>query len=148
MPPLPAFIEVLPQLLTSGQPAPGAFAALARAGVEVVINLAAPGASDTNVDEAQLVLESGMIYAHLPVVWAAPRVADWDGFAALLRAHCERKVLVHCAKNRRVAAFVYLYQTLIEDEDETLARARLLRVWQPDATWSRFLAEVRAQFPT
>ena len=146
MPPLPALIEVSPQLLTSGQPAPGAFAALARVGVEVVINLAPPGSSGYNHDEAQLVLESGMIYAHLPIIWSAPRVAEWDGFAALLQTHRERRVLVHCAKNMRVAAFVYLYQTLIEGEDESMARARLLRVWQPDATWSRFMAEARAQF--
>ncbi len=141
---LPAFLEVSPRLLTAAQPAPADFALMAQAGVEVVINLAPPGAHNYDYHEAQRVLESGMLYAHLPIVFSRPLVADYASFAALMSAHRERVVMVHCAANVRVSALVYLYKTLVENEDESIARARLLQIREPDATWSRFMEEVRA----
>jgi hypothetical protein len=44
----------------------------------------------------------------------------------------------------RVSALIYLYQTLVEGEDESIARARMLQIREPDATWSRFIEDVRA----
>ena len=143
---LPAFLPVSPRLLTAGQPAPADFAQLAQNGVEVVINLAPPGAHGYLADEAQLALENGMIYAHLPILFQQPLVCDFASFAGVMHAHRARVVLVHCAANVRVSALVYLYQTLVEGEDESLARARLLQIWSPDATWSRFIQDVRAAF--
>lgn len=143
---LPAFLPVSPRLLTAGQPAPTDFAAIATAGVEVVINLAPPGAHRYLSDEAQLALENGLIYAHLPILFPRPQVSDFVSFAGIMNAHRERTVLVHCAANVRVSALVYLYQTLIEGEDESHARARMFQIWMPDATWSQFIYDVRAAY--
>lgn len=143
---LPAFLQVSPHLLTAGQPAPADFAAIAQAGVEVVINLAPPGAHHYLADEAQLAMENGMIYAHLPILFSRPLICDFVSFAGVMNAHKERVVLVHCAANVRVSVLVYLYQTLVEGEDESSARARMFQIWNPDATWSQFITNVRANF--
>ena len=143
---LPAFLEVSPRLLTAGQPAPADFALLAQAGVEVVINLAPPGAHGYLADEAQLVMENGMIHAHLPILFGRPLVSDFDSFVGVMKAHRERVILVHCAANVRVSVLVYLYQTLFVGEDESVARARMLQIRVPDAIWSQFIFDVRAAY--
>ena len=143
---LPAFLEVSPRLLTAGQPASADFAVIAESGVEVVVNLAPPGAHGYLADEAQLVLENGMIYAHLPIVFGRPLLSDFDSFVGVMNAHKNRTILVHCAANVRVSALVYLYRTLIEGEDESVARARMFQVRNPDATWSQFIFDVRASY--
>ena len=143
---LPAFLPVSPRLFTAGQPAPDDFVLVAQAGIEVVVNLAPPGAHHYLADEAQLVMEQGLIYAHLPILFPRPLVSDFDSFAGVMNAHRERTILVHCAANVRVSTLIYLYRTLIEGEDEGLARARMFQIWAPDATWSRFIGDVRAAF--
>ena len=146
LPHLPAFLEVSPRLLTAGQPAPADWDDIADAGVEVVINLAPPGSHNYDYHEAQRVLEGGMLYAHLPIIFSRPLVADYASFAALMGAHRDKTMLVHCAANVRVSALVYLYRTLVEAEAESVARARMLQIRQPDAVWSRFIEEVRASY--
>lgn len=143
---LPAFLPVSPRLLTAGQPAPADFALISQSGVEVVINVAPPGAHHYLADEAQIVLENGMLYAHLPILFPRPLVSDFVSFVGVMNAHKDRVILVHCAANVRVSALVYLYQTLIEGEDESIARTRLFQIWIPDAIWSRFIFDVRAAY--
>ena len=143
---LPAFLPVSPRLLTAGQPAPADFALIAQSGVQVVINVAPPGAHGYIPDEAQLAMENGLIYAHLPIIFSRPLVSDFASFAGVMHAHRGRNVLVHCAANVRVSALIYLYQTLIEGEEEMVARARMLQIWNPDATWLQLIFDVRAAF--
>lgn len=143
---LPAFLPVSPHLLTAGQPAPADFALMPQAGVQVVINTAPPGAHGYLANEAQLALENGTVYAHLPIIFGQPLVSDFLSFAGVMNAHQGRVILVHCAANVRVSALVYLYRTLIEGEDESIARARMLQIRSPDAVWSQFINDVRAAF--
>lgn len=138
---LPAFLEITPDLWTSGQPAPDDWSLIARNGVEVVINLAAPGSSDFDADEMRRVLEAGMQFVALPVVWTAPKTDDYTLFEAVLTACKGRRVLVHCAKNLRVSAFVYLFRVR-SGEPEAAARRDLETLWQPDAIWSAFISSV------
>lgn len=138
---LPAFLEISPQLWTSGQPAPDDFSLIARNGVEVVVNLAAPGSTDFDADEMRCVLEAGMQFVALPVVWTAPKLDDYTLFEAVLRACRGRRVLVHCAKNMRVSALVFLFRVL-NGEPEAIARRDLETIWSPDPIWSAFIGEV------
>lgn len=142
---LPDFLQVTPRLLTAGQPAPAEFGRLRNVGVDVIINLAAPGATDYNADEAALALENGLAYVHIPVVWTAPQRGDFETFAAVLGAQGEKVVLVHCAKNMRVAAFIYAYRVKFEGEAESIARARMEQIWNPDEVWSAFLADILSE---
>jgi uncharacterized protein (TIGR01244 family) len=139
---LPNFLEVSPRLLTSAQPLNADFARLAENGIEVIINLATPNATSYNSDEAKLVLEQGLTYVHLPVVWAVPQRRDFEAFAALLSVYKNNTVLVHCAMNMRVSAFVYAYRVKIEGEEERLARARMEEIWTPNEVWRDFLSEL------
>lgn len=139
---LPAFLEVSPRLLTSGQVAPADFARLSENGVEVVINLAAPGSGGYNPDEAWFCLGNGLQYVHLPVVFGDPQARDFETFAAIMSAQKGRTVLVHCAANMRVAAFIYAYRVKYEGEDEAIARARMEEIWSPHGVWGAFLSEV------
>ena len=140
---IPAFLEISPDVWTSGQPTPEDFSLLARNGVEVVINLAAPDATNFDAHEMRRVLEAGMQYVALPVVWTAPKLGDYTLFEAVLRACGGRRVLIHCAKNMRVSAFVFLFRVR-HGEDEAVARRDLEKIWKPDPIWSAFLAEVMA----
>jgi hypothetical protein len=58
-----------------------------------------------------------------------------------MRACEERRTFVHCAANKRVSAFVYLYRVLHQGVPEEQARNDMLAVWHPDEVWSRFIAE-------
>lgn len=142
---IPGFLEVRPELWTAGQPARADFALLARNGVELVVNLSAMPSPTFLPDEAQHVVEAGMQYIHLPVSFTAPQIEDFTLFAAILSAAKNRRVLVHCAKNLRVSAFVFLFKVLVEGENEVLARRRMEKIWSPDAIWSAFLDEVRRE---
>jgi uncharacterized protein (TIGR01244 family) len=141
---LPAFVEVSPTLLTSGQPLPSDFSRLYQQGVQAVINLAAPNSSGYLANEAQLALENGLAYIHIPVVWTAPQYSDFKTFAAVLAALQDKVVLVHCALNMRVSAFIYAYSVKIEGEDESIARARMEQIWSPDEIWTAWLETVLA----
>jgi protein tyrosine phosphatase (PTP) superfamily phosphohydrolase (DUF442 family) len=142
---LPAFIEVSPALLTSAQPLSGDFPTLNKQGVQVVINLAAPNSSGYLINEAQLALENGMAYIHMPVVWTAPQESDFAAFTAMLAALQDKVVLVHCALNMRVSAFIYAYRVKIEGENEAVARARMEQIWSPDEIWTVWLKTILAQ---
>ena len=145
---LPAFLEISPELWTSGQPAPSDWPLIARNGVEVVVNLAAPVSPDFDADEMRRVLEAGMQFVAFPVVWTAPKLEDYTLFVSIMRATQGRRVLVHCAKNMRVSAFVFLYRTLELGESETLARRDMEKIWSPDAIWSAFITEIARQILT
>lgn len=124
---------------TAGQPLPAQFAAIAAAGYQVVINLALPDSTNALPNEQALVEDLGMIYIAVPVVWEDPRLEDLRRFFAVMDEHRERSVFVHCALNWRVSCFMFLYQVLVQGIDLGTAKRELLAVWQPNATWQRFL---------
>jgi protein tyrosine phosphatase (PTP) superfamily phosphohydrolase (DUF442 family) len=81
-----------------------------------------------------------MTYAHIPVDFKAPTVQDFDAFCGLMDAFADRRVFVHCAANKRVSAFVFLYRVLQQHAPHSEAERDLRAVWQPDEIWSRFIA--------
>ena len=50
-------------------------------------------------------------------------------------------MLVHCAANKRVTAFVGLYRTMKLGWPAEKAFALMHSVWEPDLVWSAFLAD-------
>ena len=134
------FREVDSTLLTSGQPTEAQLSSIARSGVEVVINLAPHDLPSALQDEPGAVRALGMDYVHIPVPFSAPAEADLAAFFAAMRANRNRKTLVHCAANKRVTAFLGLYRVLELGWPAEAAFAPMHSVWEPDATWSRFIA--------
>lgn len=126
-------------ILTSGQPTEEHLQALARAGCEVVINLATPDSPRALPHEAQLVTARGMQYEALPVDWQAPTRADFERFCALRAKYAGRRMLIHCAANMRVSAFCYLYRVLREGMPPERAAKDLAAIWEPNPTWRAFM---------
>ncbi len=134
-----AFLPISFTLATSGQPTPEEFTAIASAGYSLVINLATPTSSNWNPDENILVESLGMEYVGIPIDWEYPTLSDFEDFANLLDENSERKIWVHCAKNMRVSAMIYLYHRLRKNYIEEVARRYLEQIWQPNEIWQNFI---------
>lgn len=134
------------RLSTSGQPSEAQLRAVAAEGYEVIINLALHDQPRYSLpDETGLVTGLGMEYVHIPVQFDAPQETDLLAFITAMEKHKQRKVLVHCAANMRVTAFLGLYRFIKQGMTNTEAFAPMKSVWEPDETWAAFLARVLAK---
>jgi protein tyrosine phosphatase (PTP) superfamily phosphohydrolase (DUF442 family) len=137
------FREVDALLLTSGQPSEAQLADAAARGCRVVINLALhddPRYSLT--DEGGTVCELGMEYIHIPVQFKAPTEEDLLAFFAAMDAHHGEKLLVHCAANYRVTAFVGLYRIIRHGWPRERAFEPMRTVWEADDVWRTFIEDM------
>lgn len=137
--------HVFDWLWTSGQLSEADIASLPKLGIEVVVNLALPTSSNALAGEAELITRHGIAYIQIPVEWEQPQLSQFQQFVGVLNAFRGRKVWVHCAKNMRVSAFIYLYRKLILGNDETEATFPMREVWSPNPTWQGFIESVKAQ---
>ncbi len=133
-----------PDLITSGLPTEAQLSAAAAAGFEVVINLLPGDEPRALPDERGTVERLGMIYEHIPVIWAQPTLTDLERFFELMDHHAGRRVYVHCAANYRASAFMLLYRVLrlgwpLED-----ALPDLQTIWDPAEypAWQAFIEEM------
>jgi protein tyrosine phosphatase (PTP) superfamily phosphohydrolase (DUF442 family) len=137
------FLPVDERLASSGQPREGEVRALARAGFEVVINLGLHDDPRYSLpDEEGLVRSLGMQYEHIPVDFAKPAEKNLQDFFSAMDRYNKKKVLVHCAANKRVSVFLGLYFALRKDQDAEKAFALMRDVWEPDETWQSFISEM------
>jgi protein tyrosine phosphatase (PTP) superfamily phosphohydrolase (DUF442 family) len=127
------------RLGTAGQPTESQFRAVREAGFEVVVNLALPTSDNALAHEGSIVTGLGMSYVHLPVDFTAPTSMDFRTFCGVMEAFDDRRVFVHCAANKRVSAFVFLYRVLQERVGQAEAGQDLRAIWEPDEVWSRFI---------
>jgi protein tyrosine phosphatase (PTP) superfamily phosphohydrolase (DUF442 family)/GNAT superfamily N-acetyltransferase len=134
-------------LWTSGQPSARDIARLPALGIDAVVNLALPTSPNALPGEAEQVTALGLSYVQIPVAWERPTREDLSRFFGVMAALEGRTVWVHCARNMRVSAFVYLYQRLRRGASEAAARFPLQTVWEPDATWRAFMAECLREGP-
>jgi uncharacterized protein (TIGR01244 family) len=132
------FLRIDDRLATSGMPQPDDFAALRKAGFDVVINLALPTSDQALPNEGELVSAQGMTYVHIPVKFDAPQPADFERFTRALDACADQRVFVHCAANMRVSVFVFLHR-LRHGVDRATAERDLMKIWQPDGVWREFV---------
>ncbi len=134
-------------LATSGQPDEGELATIAAAGYRLVVNLALHDAGYALPDEAASVHALGMDYVHIPVAFDAPQQDNLRAFFAVMDANAGRKTWVHCAANKRVSVFVGLWLHLRRGVPTDAAFALQRDIWQPDAVWARFVADMLAAPP-
>jgi protein tyrosine phosphatase (PTP) superfamily phosphohydrolase (DUF442 family) len=140
------FRRLSDNLLTSGQPTREQFSLVRDLGCQVVINLAMPNSEGFLLDELELVEGLGMHYVAIPIVWDAPQLDDARQLFETLQTHSEDRVLIHCAKNMRVSALMFLYRTLFQHEEEATALLDLHAIWAPNETWQAYLDEVRRHY--
>jgi protein tyrosine phosphatase (PTP) superfamily phosphohydrolase (DUF442 family) len=134
------FRKISDRVGTAGQPTAEQFAAIKAAGYDIVINLAMPDSTNAIANEAELVAAQGMEYVHIPVVWEQPEQQDLEDFFEVMASHQEHQVFVHCALNWRVSCFIFLYEVIDQGAEPQTARRALHEIWQPNATWERFIA--------
>ncbi len=134
------YVHISERVGSAGQPRREQFAAVARAGYEVVVNLAMPDSTNALPDEAELVAAQGMSYVHIPVAWEAPTIQDLERFFEVLERYGDRKVFVHCALNMRVSVFLFLYRVLQQGVPQEGAWRAVRRIWEPNDVWQGFMA--------
>ena len=130
---------------TAGQPLEEQFSSIKNAGYQVVINLALATSPQALPHEKEIVESQGMEYIHIPVAWESPTVEDALHFFDAMKAHEDKKIFVHCAANKRVSAFLYLYRTLHLGIDQEEATHDLHRLWTPNDGWNIFMNKVTEQ---
>ena len=140
--------QVFDWLWTSGQLSARDIGELPGLGIKSVINLALPTAGNALPGEAELVTGAGINYFQIPVPWEKPELHHLNLFFSLLGAMQSERTWVHCAKNMRVSAFIYLYRRLCLDESEETASFPLRAVWQPNEVWSKFIASALQTSPS
>ncbi len=133
-------------LITGGQPSVAQLQSLAEAGFQTVINLALHDQPRYSLpDEPGTVAGLGMSYVHIPVQFESPTEADLLAFFDAMDASNGQKVLVHCAANMRVTAFLGLYRAIRLGWPEEQAFELMRGVWEPKGTWADFLAAMLAK---
>ena len=142
------FKAVNERILTGGQPSEMQLEAAA--GVQTVINLATMNPRYSLEDEAKSVQDLGMTYVHIPVEWESPQKEDFTAFEAAMQAAEGKKVLVHCAANYRVTAFVSLYGMKHWGWSPAEADALLAHVWKAGQfpVWDALVVELRKEIET
>jgi len=136
------YYQIGENIFSSGQPTPEQIEMLGKSGIEVVINLATDRSPDAIPNEKELVMEAGMAYVHIPVVWEKPEVSDFVKFMAMFSRYEYHSIFVHCARNMRVSAFIYLYRVLVNHEKPEDCMDDLLSIWKPDEVWQAFIDRV------
>lgn len=137
-------LQVFDEVWSSGQISAQDIERLPEMGVEVVINLALPSSSNALAGEAEKVAALGLSYIHIPVLWERPELDKLAQFFAVMRAMRGRKIWVHCAMNKRVSVFLYLYRRIGLHHAESRAARSLAEIWAPDAVWLSFIEEALA----
>jgi protein tyrosine phosphatase (PTP) superfamily phosphohydrolase (DUF442 family) len=136
--------QVFEWLWSSGQLSQRDVAALPALGIEAVINLALPTSSNALAGEAELITRQGIAYVQIPVLWEKPEQYQLRQFFGALNAFKDRNVWVHCAKNMRVSAFIYLYRRICLGEEQEAALHPMREVWEPTETWQAFIDDALA----
>jgi uncharacterized protein (TIGR01244 family) len=132
--PMPVLRTPRPGLAISGQPGPGAWAPLARAGVRTVVNLR-PTSEMPDRDEAKEVADAGLAYVHIPV--QGPEGLTRDAAEALQQVLLASPVtvLVHCSTANRAGALIALADAWYGSRDLenalALGRDAGMASWEP-----------------
>jgi protein tyrosine phosphatase (PTP) superfamily phosphohydrolase (DUF442 family) len=137
------FLRISDRLATSGQPTIEQYLAISAVGYQVVINLALTDSPNALVEEGEIARNLGLEYIQIPVVWDHPTLEDFQEFRSAMDVHSESKIFVHCAANKRVSAFVYLYR-VFQGVDKLIAQQDLAKIWTPNEIWQAFIDRVFA----
>jgi protein tyrosine phosphatase (PTP) superfamily phosphohydrolase (DUF442 family) len=142
------FLALSETLITAGQPTEQQLATVQAGGYQTVINLALSSAHNALANERSTVESLGMRYVHLPVEFDQPTAADFDRFCALMKENGDQHLLVHCAANFRVSAFMYLYRCIYLGWGADEAIIDMHKIWTPNTVWQQFIKKILDQHST
>lgn len=119
--------QILPNVVTGGQPTAEQLNALKTAGGDIVLDLRDP-MEPRPVDEARLVQELGMEYVNVPVRAGSLEDAAIERILAVLRRSGDRTVFFHCGSGSRVGGALIPYFILDQGMEEQEAVDQAMRV--------------------
>ena len=119
--------QILPSVVTGGQPNAAQLRALKEADGGIVLDLRDP-MEPRPVDESAVVRELGMEYVNVPVRAGALDDSTLERILAVLRGSGERTVFVHCGSGNRVGGALIPYFMLDQGMDEQDAIDQAMRV--------------------
>ena len=132
-------IKINELISTSGQLKIEEFELIANEGFEVVINLAVPTTSNSLENEDKIVSNLNMTYIHIPISFENPKISDLKLFINILQSLGANKVWIHCAKNYRVSAFIYVYHKYILHTPFEEIDLSIFDIWQPSLVWQELM---------
>jgi len=133
------YIKINGNISTSGQPTKKEIEMIKNDGFEVIINLALNNSSNALENEDEIVSSLGLSYFHIPVDFEDPKVEQAIIFLSTLASIEERKVWVHCSKNYRVTAFMYLYHKHVLHTPFDEIDLSIFDQWTPNAKWQKLM---------
>lgn len=119
--------QILPTVISGGQPTAEQLKALKAAGGEIVLDLRDP-MEPRPVDEGALVRELGMEYVNIPVRAGSLDDATLERILAALRRAGNRTVFFHCGSGSRVGGALIPYFILDQGMEEQDAVDQAMRV--------------------
>jgi protein tyrosine phosphatase (PTP) superfamily phosphohydrolase (DUF442 family) len=119
--------QILPTVITGGQPNAAQLHALQDAGGGIVLDLRDP-MEPRPVDESKTVRELGMEYVNVPVHTGSLDDATLERILGVLRGAGNRTVFLHCGSGNRVGGALIPYFILDQDMDEQDAVDQAMRV--------------------
>ena len=119
--------QILPNVVTGGQPAAEQLQALKEAGGGIVLDLRDP-MEPRPVDEPALTRQLGMDYVNVPVRSGSLDDATLERILTVLRGAGERTVFVHCGSGNRVGGALIPYLILDEGMEKQDAVDQAMRV--------------------
>jgi protein tyrosine phosphatase (PTP) superfamily phosphohydrolase (DUF442 family) len=119
--------QILPNVITGGQPNAAQLRALKDAGGEIVLDIRDP-MEPRLVDEPALVRELGMEYVNIPVGAGSLNDGTLERILAVLRGAGDRTVFFHCGSGSRVGGALIPYFILDQSMEEEDAVDQAMRV--------------------
>jgi protein tyrosine phosphatase (PTP) superfamily phosphohydrolase (DUF442 family) len=119
--------QILPNVVTGGQPTAEQLRALKEAGGAIVLDIRDPMESRP-MDEAGLVRQLGMEYVNIPVRAGALDDSILERILAVLRGAGDRTVFFHCGSGNRVGGALIPHFILDQGLEEQDAVEQAMRV--------------------
>lgn len=119
--------QILPNLVSGGQPTAEQLRALKDAGGRIVLDVRDPMESRP-VDEAALVHQLGMEYVNIPVRAGALDDMTLERILTVLRSAGDRTIFFHCGSGNRVGGALIPYFILDQGLEEQDAVEQAMRV--------------------
>lgn len=119
--------QILPTVVTGGQPTAAQIEALAAAGGAIVLDIRDP-MEPRPFDEALMVRRHGMEYVNIPVVAGTLSDGELERILTTLRGAGNRTVFFHCGSGNRVGGALIPYLMLDHGMEEEDAVQQAMRV--------------------
>jgi protein tyrosine phosphatase (PTP) superfamily phosphohydrolase (DUF442 family) len=125
--------QVLPNVVTGGQPSADHLRALKESGAEILLDLRDP-MEKRPFDEPALTREVGLEYINVPVSAATLNDATLERVLTVYRNAGDKQIFVHCGSGNRVGATLlpHLILDLGMEEEDAIDQAMVVGLRSPE----------------